>query len=346
MRIYGYPCLIAFLVFCPVARGDAPSAPDAFLDRPLPDGFLPHISDRVIFAKEANISGETLRFAHNFLQYTSYQERLDALKRLSPRRLFLPEGFADFIAKGDECSNRKRGDLLFPGESTGVAGIGTTYRAFMTQSFLMMALDCKYDPSTDALATDFTWHHDDTRSNYDLLQSLKTTRPTAEDSTHRNSSDPWRTAFDALLSKPGNFSSVWKLRFLDDVQDETFFFGAQSGTILWSGELPDEKMQKHFLIINYHSMMMPTGRFCCYVFNAEGRFEYGALLNGAYRCSGAPHVDLQPRGDGLTIYYNEHTRPACGYLYLEREGVMLHDSDVRNGSCLGIPLYRTETILN
>ncbi len=39
-------------------------------------------------------------------------------------------------------------------------------------------------------------------------------------------------------------------------------------------------------------------------------------------------------------------RKAYGSLYLEREGVMLHDSDVMNGSGFGVPLYRTETILN
>jgi hypothetical protein len=299
-----------------------------------------------MFAKEAKISGEPMRFGPNFLQYSSYQERLDALKRLSPRRLILPEGFADFIAKGDERSNPNSGDVLFSNERVGMAGNGTTYRAFMTQSFLTMGLACKYDAGSDALETDFPWHHDDPRSKHDLLQVLKTSRPVAEDITHPYPADPWRTALDALLSKPGNFSSAWKLRFLDDVRNEFFFYQPQSGTIVWSGELPDEKTKTHFVVINYHQNNMPMGTFCCYVFDTEGRFEYGAALDGAYRCSGAPHVDLQPKGNGLTIWYNEPSRPACGYLYLEREGVMLHDSDVRNGADLGIPLYRTETILN
>jgi len=312
---------------------------DAFLDQPIPPGYVPHISGNELHSDPKE------NYGAGWLGYNSYQERLDALKKLAPRRLVLPEGFADFIAKVDERSHWDKGDTLFSNEEDGVAGYGTTYRAFMTESFLTMGLDCKYDAATDALVTDFPWHHDDPRSNHDLLQVLTTTQPVAEDLTHPHPADPWRTALDALLSKPDNFASAWKLRFLDDVREE-FFYTPQSGTILWSGELPDEKTKKHFLIINYHSGMMPEGTFCCYVFDSEGRFEYGALLDGAYRCGDIPHVDLQPSGKGLTIYYTDPNRPACGYLYLEREGVMLHDSDVRNGSYLGLPLYRTETILN
>lgn len=308
--------------------------PDAFLDQPLPPGYVPHSPQPP--------ENPNVKWSPDMVSYLSYQERLDALQKLAPRKLVLPGGLAEFIAKVDRLSSWNGGFIIFRNERDGEAAGGTTYRSFMNFSFNRMGLKMTYDPSSDSLVADFPWHHEDGRSRAGLLHILKSTHPVAKQEFGAN--DPWRTTLDVLLSNADNFPNAWKLRYLDSCSEHFWNFAIPSGTVVWAGDLPDKKLKKHFVVLNYHENDLPLGAFFGYVFDSEGWFESGTEFLGPYRCSAIPKIELAPSGKELEVSFDDGYRKAYGTLRLEREGLILHDADTSNMSYLGIPLYRTETL--
>lgn len=264
--------------------------PDAFLDQPLPPGYVPHSPQPP--------ENPNVKWSPDMVSYLSYQERLSTLKKLTPRRLVLPEGFEALIADGDRTSYWDGGgDVLFLNERNGVSYEGNTYRTFMTWSLGCLGLTMTYNPASDTLMTDFPWRRNDPRNAKELVdyltkykapsyQSLLDMRLVEKASSGNQSKgicDPWLDAFDALLNKPENFSCVWRLRFLDDHRR---FFDEPYTINLLAHHMHDEKGGKHVLFVNDEpEYVIPgEGYIAYYLFDPNGKFEKGGILRSGHRC--------------------------------------------------------------
>ena len=95
--------------------------------------------------------------------------------------------------------------------------------------------------------------------------------------------DPWRLAFDALLSRPENFPQAGALRLCHDNHG---LRGASIVTNLCAVRLTGTDGLTRVLVLNYQPVMMRpslAGDLAYYLFDEEGRF----LRGGVYAI--APH---------------------------------------------------------
>jgi hypothetical protein len=302
MRILGCSCLLAVLLLELPTEAAEPPAPNAFLDQPVPESLIPLSANPKLPKTEAP-----------FLQFNSFEERMENLQSVAQRPIVYPDGLVKFIQSGDRTSDWDKGKVLFLRERDG-SPAGNTVRNYLTPFLEAMTLTWKYDSARDAVVTDFKWHRDDSRTSGQLLDVLLHAQPSATKPLHLqlidlyfravdshtqtawfdpfwkyyfdhhelDPDDSWRIAFDALLSKPENFPQVWKLRFVDDVRHH---FMPSFVTNLLAATMRDEKGDEHVIIVNDEPEMMSPGEgyVSYYVFDPSGKFERGGVLNSGHR---------------------------------------------------------------
>jgi hypothetical protein len=248
------------------------AAPDAFLDQPVHRDLIPSSSDG------------------NILQFDSYAARMEHLRAVLPCPVIFPDGLDAFVREKDIGTDWSKGKTFFLSERNGMGfPLGSTFRDLVDNSTQNLHLRWNYDPAQKAIVTDFPWHIQDDRSGALLLAYLGSNQPSpyirSRPANGRPSpNDLWLTAFDALLSRPENFSRVWPLRF---AADDRMFFGAPSDNTIVAGKITDANGSTHFLIVNSQEEMMnpgPPGSISYYLFDPQGRFESGGIQTVGYRC--------------------------------------------------------------
>jgi len=261
------------------AQEDSSPAFNSLLDSPISPQLIPtHIAT----------PGEPPVDYSRVLNLNSFVERLKFVKAVVHYPIVFPDGLVDFIEEVDSQTNWKQGPSLFTSELDGAVVGGSIKPSNIVRDYLNTAFDelylkWKYNADKDLITTDFTWHRENTLSARDLVKILALTRPASFNNLVMESfrdqarnlrttvTDPWIDAFDALLSKPENFSRVWKLRFIDDVQVPPPIC---IDNVL-ANYIRDDTGREHFIVINLHDT-----NFTYYLFDENGRFEKGCLLKG------------------------------------------------------------------
>jgi hypothetical protein len=297
---------------------------DSFLDQPLPPGFLPHIESKALLSMEGTMAfGQKIDFGSTYLQYNSYQERLRDLKAFIPKPIIFPQGFTEFIGDEESKPQPKGLDNIFP-----IAGCGmpaNSLRSYLDFSMQLLGLRWTYDPVKNAIITDIDWRRSDPRTSRELVHVLARSRLIAYDDLLKKQNwgqknglqlDPWRIAFDALLSKPENLSTCWKLRFCEEARKAGFSATMPVDNLL-AATVPDEMGKPHFLVLDFNPMVAmpgPGGSICYYLFDPNGKFEKGGIFETDYRC-GNTIARLNANRTELTIstYFNSFTPVDTSY---------------------------------
>jgi hypothetical protein len=267
----------------------ASSAPDAFLDQPLPARLLPPYDHPPAGIKPSRIA-----------EFHSYVALAKAIEAASPKPVLFPPGWLTFVSAREKELDWKSGNDFF----LHVNGLWllppATIRGYLHNLFGYADLTWRYDPQRDAIVTDFAWRTDDSRSNSDLLKVLVATKPAPFESI-RTMPEPWTRAFDALLNKPENYPRVWPLRFCAD--DRSFGFLSNRIDKMAAGTIRDSTGTEHVLLVNDQREIAnpgPPGSFSYYLFTHDGRFESGGICTIGYRCF-ADSAWMDPDGRHLTV---------------------------------------------
>ncbi len=347
MRIQAAFYLVAFLVISPT-RADLAPAPDAFLDHAIPSTAL-----------RTNPNNSTS------LQFKTYGEQLAKLKATIPKPITLPDGVLDFVTgidKGYFCTCEF--GMIF----VGVLKELPTNRNFLDAACPRLEMAWSYDPTRDAIVLDFPWRRDDSRTSAELVDVLEHTAVLSTEEVFASGAfkaepiqryfwdhhqldpnDKWRIAFDALLSKPENVSSAWKVRLSDDLRRD---FGIPSLVEnLLTAKMKDEHGTEHFLIVNSQPEILnpgPVGSISYYVFDLQGKFEQGGLCSIGYRCMDAS-VWLDRAGKQLILrVFNNGSYQLDEKFLLTGKGLIIGDVIDNTGTpmtgyrlvgtCYGLPL--------
>jgi len=298
---YGF--LTFLFLSLPLFAGETP----AFLEQPVPAALI---------RPPANPDMKSTP-SQSFLQFDSFLDRMANLQAVARRPILYPAGFVNFIQTKDHKSDWDKGTEFFLSERNG-SPVGSTTRDDLTSSFRALDLTWKYDGLRDAIATDFCWRRDDSRSAAELTDVLLHTNPNIPkpfylriidyfmylrgahgesawidphwryyfNHHHLAPDDSWRIAFDALLSKPKNFPRAWTLRFAEDARIN---FTSSFVENFLAKEMPDDKGRHHIVVLNAQYAMgnKSPGSFSYYVFDQDGGFEMGGILNGVRGFSNA-----------------------------------------------------------
>ena len=190
--------------------------------------------------------------------YQSNEELLQVLRSVVPATLVLPPGMSlptgmpakKPLIDPTEAEKQHAGSgALFgrvPGDKTPF-----TVRDYLDHAAMILGMTWKYDATRDAVSLDFPWHVSDPRSAAELIATLSTTTPPEDEkhiycSTIDLKNDPWRPAFNALLSKPGNYPKAWQVRW----KMEGVLPGLHQPINLFTGRILDETGTTHLLILN------------------------------------------------------------------------------------------------
>jgi len=340
------------VISVPVRAGQSP-APDAFLDQPIPSTSL-----------SLNPNNST------WLQFKTYAEQVAKVRATLPKQVTLPDGVVDFVTSVDNGYFSTVGyGLIFVGIQKDLP----TQRKFLDAACPRLEMAWSYDPSRDAIVLDFPWRRDDPRTSGQLLDALEHTgvlnsgdKPisrTATSATYAEKpneryfwdhhklapDDKWRIAFDALLSKPENFASAWKVRLAEDLRRD-FGFPMLIDN-LFAAKMKDENGAAHVLIVNSQPELMnpgPVGSIGYYVFDLNGKFEQGGLCSIGYRCMDAS-VWLDSEGKQLTLrVFNNGSYQIDEKFALTKKGLIIGDVIDNKGipmtgyrlmgTCYGLPL--------
>ncbi len=351
MRTHATVYLIAFLVgslpgSLPATAGLAP-APDAFLDQPIP-----------VKALKINPDNST------WLQFNTYAEQVAKIKETVPKPIILPDGVVDFVTSIDKGYFTTCGFGMMFGSITNVP----TNRNFLNAACPRLEMAWSYNSTRNAIVLDFPWRRDDSRSSAELLDVLEHTAVLQADESSSSGTysaglnqryfwehhqldpdDKWRIAFDALLSKPENATSAWKVRLADDLRRD---YGLPTLVAnLLTGRMQDEHDTEHILIVNSQpefSNPGPVGSISYYIFDTKGKFEQGGLCSIGYRCMDAS-VWLDPAGRQLTLrVFNNGSYQIDEKFALTKKGLIIGDVLDNGGSpmtgyqlmgtCYGLPL--------
>jgi hypothetical protein len=328
MRIHACFCLIPFLLLSRPVRADLPPASDAFLDQP-------------IGVTEYMLKG--------------YSGQLSQMQKIVSKPIVVPNGVVDFVA-----SVNKGYFVTTTGIGEGPDASKETNRNFLNMACPSLGMAWNYNPSRDIIVLDFPWRRNDPRTTQQLLdlllptghpQAINGNEFTSGGQTYRliASNDSWPIIFDALLSKPGNFSNAWKVRLADDLRRASFF--ARPVEHLLTARMKDEQGAEHVLIVNSQPEFCnpgPVGSISYYVFDLHGKFEQGGLCSIGYRCMDAS-VWLDPSGKQLILrVFNNGSYRIDERFALTKNGLIIGDvidntgapmtGSRLMGTCYGLPL--------
>ncbi|MEJ0001408.1 MAG: hypothetical protein WDO13_21125 [Verrucomicrobiota bacterium] len=231
------------------------------------------------------------------LRADTLRGRVEALQKRMPCPVVFPAGFADLVGAVDHPVTRKEIDMkemVAPTSERTSPGGNTTYRDFLDESGCLLGLDWHYDAARGAVVTEFQWYRTDPRSTAELYDYVSRNDPKTDfgnpwivrrwGPNTLSASDPWRYSLDALLSKPENYPSDWKVRYLEDARSG--FFSTLAGQIVWTGTLNDPQGRPRFVAVKYHFALGIPGSqavVAAYAFNPDGHFLSGALGADRYR---------------------------------------------------------------
>lgn len=246
--------------------------------------------------------------------YNTPEQLLQVLRSVVPKPLLLPEGMS--ISEGMPA----RKPLLNPTEAEKArAGTGAlfgrvpgdktpfTIRDYLDLGAGILGMTWNYASGRDAVVFDFPWHVSDRRSNAELISILCTNTP-PEDEKHVYSSiidrkhDLWRPAFNALLSKPGNYAEAWQVRW----KMEGSFPGIRQPTNLFTGTILDDTQTAQLLILNiqgptfFTSGAVSTIGF--YLFSPTGELEHAGLFYAQDGHGRKVQVEVDPGRNRLFIH--------------------------------------------
>jgi hypothetical protein len=225
--------------------------------------------------------------------YQSRRELLQILESVVPKPFILPVGMSvtdgmpvrkSLINPTEAEKMRAGGGGLFGR----VSGDKTpfTVRDYLNRACREIGMTWKYDATRDAVMLDYLWHVSDPRSNAELMETLLRIVP-PEDEKHLytntvdSKTDPWRAAFNALLSKPENFADAWKMRWPEEViANPGLPPDWMQPRNLFTGKILDETGATHFLILNcQEGLLSPSASIISfYLFTATGNFEQGGFF--------------------------------------------------------------------
>jgi len=222
-----------------------------------------------------------------------------------------------------------------------------------------MGMAWSYDPSRDAIVLDYPWRRDDPRTTQELVNLLLPGTPARAVNGSKLTlggqtyyvpvfDDSWPVVFDALLSKPGNYSNAGKVRLADDLRREIGFPSPIEN--LLAAKMKDAEGHEHVLVVNSQPEFENpgVGSISYYVFDLQGKFEQGGMCSIGYRCMNAS-VWLDPGGKQLTLrVFMNGSYQIDEHFALTRKGLVVGDVIDNTGSpmtgyrlvgtCYGLPL--------
>lgn len=150
----------------------------------------------------------------------------------------------------------------------------------------------------------------DARTTTDLMKILAETHPSepprGPDYFDRGD-DPWRIAFDSLISKPGNLSKA---------QSAVAAFNPAGILVhdIFSGNILDENGQRHLLLIGVSNSGNPgVDRIGYYLFDQDGKFEQAAVFYGGHNAWASETAEL----DAAKKRISWHTNYIGGNHYIQ-----------------------------
>ncbi|MBE7158571.1 MAG: hypothetical protein INR62_09100 [Rhodospirillales bacterium] len=246
---------------------------DAFLDAPLPKD-LP-----VQMQSSPSAKGDGSFEEHPMLPLGSFWNGVQLLGKLSGKPVRLPAELAEWPDERTES---------VPGWSYGLPSDGKVRELFARLCF-GLGLTWRYDAKTDAINLRPEWWRDDPRTGKDLLGILLAARPVRLESMvhdpepndvggHSLLLDPWRLAFDALLSRPENFAEAGALRLCHDNHGLGSMLGITEN--LCAARFSGADGRPGMLVLNGQQAMSNKenpGDVAYYLFDEEGKFLRGGV---------------------------------------------------------------------
>ena len=269
----------ALIVVCGVLLlsrpADSTERADAFLDRPFPaDLKLDTFSAPPADGKGPNIN-------YPGLKLTSFQSGVEALGKLSGKKVVLPDGIQKWL--------KEHSDENW-GMSFGVAK-NQSVRELFERLCLTLGVVWRYDPQQDAIILNFNRYQNDPRSAKELVAIVAGQKPPPWEQLkmetnpngvggHGKALDEWRIAFDSLLSKPENFLTAGTVRIYHENHiGEMMHFPVIN---LLTGTMRDQNGRDVILVINGPIQMSnkdSPGDIAYYLFSEEGRFIRGGVYS-------------------------------------------------------------------
>ena len=295
------PCCLVLavgsLLASPTQAGE-PAKEDAFLDHPFPAS----VPWETLTDPPPGFPGPKKTF--QMLHVPSFWGGVQLLGKMSGKTVRLPEGLGEWP---DERSESNWGISL------GAAN-RKTVRELFESLCLNLGLIWHYDAKADVINLEPLWRRDDSRSGKALVGVLLGTPPVEwtklpQDVPNRvggksMSRDPWRLAFDALLSRSENFPSAGVLRLYHDTHGHERGMSPMAVANLFTGTLLDFDGARGILVLNGQESMTnkeDPADVAYYLFDEEGRFIRGGVYAINEGWTGAI-TEVQAEGDhGITV---------------------------------------------
>jgi hypothetical protein len=261
------------LAFFPNLHGENPVKNDGFLDQPLPVG-LPLATEW-----DNGPDGKSLGVKYSVLRMGSVEQEVQLLSSLVGKRIALPA----YIAAELKTDND-------PGQK-GYWGLekNQEVRPIFNRVCFSLGMVWRYEPLRDDIALDMKWRRDDPRTREKLVGILNQTAPVDWDKLPWGSAnilggkdhalDPWRVAFDSLLSKPENISTAGQVRIFHDRHVE-LMPGPFPVMNLLSKKMRDVSGRAETLVLNTQIQMsnkQSPSRVAYYLFDQDGKFIKGGV---------------------------------------------------------------------
>lgn len=216
---------------------------DGFLDRPLPD---------------------------DYIVITTFSDWSAKMEHYSGKKVVLPDGFDVKVV-----------DAAFAGAHTNFSS-GRDPAEFSQRRLLRLGytfgVKGHYDASSDAIVLDYQWAADDARPAAELMKVLVETPCPADSDLQKP--DPWRMAFNGLISKPDNRRTAGMVRW--QAERKLGLPGIGRIKNLFAGNILDGKRKPHVLIFNVLTSAFIPGMhiFHYYLFSPDAKIEEAGVLDG------------------------------------------------------------------
>lgn len=270
----------------------------------------------------------------------TYPDGVRELSQIIQKPVIIPDGVADFAKEINGWNIGVRIPVFI---RIGRAHETPTLRDVLDQTSSSLGMGWTYDKTKDRVALDFSWCRNDARSGTELVRILQNTPAAVSQQDQRyywnhltlSPNNTWQIAFDALLSKPENSPSAWKVRLADDLKRDILPCPVIN---LLSAKIKDQAGSEHLIILNDQPAFMNPGEgtFCYYVFNLNGKFEQGGVYGSGWRCHDASAwTDSAQQRLTLRVFFNYAEKMDQNFILTAR-GLVLHDVvDDRMKSILG-----------
>ncbi len=275
--------LLAILALTTSLRAELPVKVDSILDQPISVKLLTNLDTPCTLVSKSDHQ------EHFMLTIPPYQQCISLIEKLSGKKVVQPKGMPVW----QESSRLE----------TGNGGLGVSsdepLRNFISRiCSISLGLKWHYDGKQDVIVLDYPWTRDDPRSLKELADALIETNPVSwknlpadpqpnQVGGHGMLLDPWRVAFDGLLSKPENYLPCSAVRFFHNTHGNTEFAAMTDPDTLFSGKVCDNNGQEMILVLNKQespSTESGPGDVAYYLFDTGGRFLKGGVYSlGGFR---------------------------------------------------------------